>query len=511
MSEPKNNAPEEEESIEIEIEIDFDDLEESEESNAVAEEPEVANKPETKEEPEVANEPEVADKPEVAEEQEVADNPEEVEEPAVAEEPEVEGIDDIAAAIAASIGELSPEVEEVPSEANQDLSSPVAPRLTEPSTIKSADKLNFRLVGIKTWKVKVKIGLVYDFSDIKTLHKYIKDGRVTNEDTISHNGKEWTTIGDIPDLEAHFIKIYLEAEKISPPQVASTLVTSSDNMESSLTSDIMAQITQESVSAVESELTSGPDFVDPFVELKKKKRSRIKQRDGIRSMHSEAKNAKNSTVNRKRAILASLAAISLYLLLAKSETPVSATQAIEAQISAADAAAVQNEAEASTSRAAQVAAINERLQAIAAETEAENVASEDVEEVRRYVQPNAPTEQQDEATTTTQEPNQDSPPATQLVSRGTPASRARTAYMNQDWSTAQEAYTQAFNSTRDPQMILGIGKSLFRLGDHRGAEERLLAADQAGTMDQEGLRMLAQIYIDRGDPMGANTYQQRLR
>lgn len=60
-------------------------------------------------------------------------------------------------------------------------------------------------------------------------------------------------------------------------------------------------------------------------------------------------------------------------------------------------------------------------------------------------------------------------------------------------------------------MILGLGKSLFRLGDHRGAEERLLAADQAGAMDQEGLRFLAQIYIDRGDPMGANTYQQRLR
>ena len=76
----------------------------------------------------------------------------------------------------------------------------------------NADTLDFKKVGIASWKVKVKIGLVYDFNDLNTLRKYIQDGRVTEGDLLSHNGQKWTAIGDIPDLEAHFIRIYLDAE-----------------------------------------------------------------------------------------------------------------------------------------------------------------------------------------------------------------------------------------------------------------------------------------------------------
>ena len=75
------------------------------------------------------------------------------------------------------------------------------------------DELDFRKVGIKAWKVKVKIGLVYDFSDYKTLAKYISDGRVTTADKISHDGKEWTEIGTIPDLAQHFVDVYLQEEQ----------------------------------------------------------------------------------------------------------------------------------------------------------------------------------------------------------------------------------------------------------------------------------------------------------
>jgi hypothetical protein len=431
-----------------------------------------------------------------------------VEEPEAEEKP----LDDIAAAIAASIGELAPEDVVEPSPSSEDLSSPVAPRLTEPSTIKSASNLNFRLVGIKTWKVKVKIGLVYDFSDIKTLRKYIKDGRVTNEDTISHNGKDWTTIGDIPDLEAHFIKVYLEAEKDSPAQSGvSRIMADSGGEESSLTSDIMAQITQESVRAVETGQPVGPDFVDPFAELKKKQRSRIKQRDGIRSMHKQAEKSNNDNKTRKIFLGIMLTTIAVYLLVPHGEPEYASSGRAEGL---ASEAVVENEADdiqESNSRAAQIAAINERLQAIQAEVEADSEAAEPEEEVRIYVQPSSSPQQQGLPATTQEAEVQPERNAPQLVSRVTPANRAREAYLNQNWSVAQEAYTQAFNSTRDPQMILGLGKSLFRLGDHRRAEERLLAADQAGAMDQEGLRFLAQIYIDRGDPMGANTYQQRLR
>jgi predicted Zn finger-like uncharacterized protein len=68
-----------------------------------------------------------------------------------------------------------------------------------------AASLDFRAVGVTTWKVKVKIGLVYDFSDIKTLRKYIQDGRVTATDVVSWDGKTWRAIGEIPDLDVFFV------------------------------------------------------------------------------------------------------------------------------------------------------------------------------------------------------------------------------------------------------------------------------------------------------------------
>lgn len=77
--------------------------------------------------------------------------------------------------------------------------------------ILSADELNFREVGIATWKVKVAIGLVYDFSDIATLKRYLDDKRVTKSDLLSHDGKEWLVIGDIPDLDTHFIEAWKTA------------------------------------------------------------------------------------------------------------------------------------------------------------------------------------------------------------------------------------------------------------------------------------------------------------
>jgi predicted Zn finger-like uncharacterized protein len=94
--------------------------------------------------------------------------------------------------------------------------NPLAQDADNPSglvgTGKRSDQLDFRKVGISTWKVKVKIGLVYDFSDIGTLRKYIQDRRVTEDDVISHDGSSWVRIGDIPDLDAYFVQVYEELE-----------------------------------------------------------------------------------------------------------------------------------------------------------------------------------------------------------------------------------------------------------------------------------------------------------
>ena len=92
-----------------------------------------------------------------------------------------------------------------------DISEAETATATEQKTY-HVDDLDFRKVGIQAWKVKVKIGLVYDFSDYKTLAKYITDGRVTTADKISHDGKDWIEIGSIPDLAQHFVDVYIKAE-----------------------------------------------------------------------------------------------------------------------------------------------------------------------------------------------------------------------------------------------------------------------------------------------------------
>ena len=56
--------------------------------------------------------------------------------------------------------------------------------------------LDFKSVGIQSWKVKIKIGLIYDFSDYKTLTKYIREGKVSNTwPSTGRNGIAYTTNG----------------------------------------------------------------------------------------------------------------------------------------------------------------------------------------------------------------------------------------------------------------------------------------------------------------------------
>lgn len=90
--------------------------------------------------------------------------------------------------------------------------APPAPPPAPPAGPVDVNTLDFRRVGIAAWKVKLRIGLVYDFNDFKTLSRYIAEGRVTAADRLSHDGKVWAEIGGLGDLESHFVRVYQEAE-----------------------------------------------------------------------------------------------------------------------------------------------------------------------------------------------------------------------------------------------------------------------------------------------------------
>lgn len=169
--------------------------------------------------------------------------------------------------------------------------APAASAASKPQ--RDASALDFKKVGIGSWKVRVKIGLVYDFSDIKTLRKYISDGRVTAEDVISHDGSTWVPIGDIPDLDAYFIEVYERAElrAAAPPPIPDSFdedqPTSIMKMggDSNLAAAALAAAAQEAQQEPVAAPTPAPQprrpapaaskpFVDPFAQLKEDKRRR---------------------------------------------------------------------------------------------------------------------------------------------------------------------------------------------------------------------------------------------
>lgn len=92
---------------------------------------------------------------------------------------------------------------------------PPAPVNDEPEVQRpaSAESLSWKDVGLTSFKVKVAIGLVYDFSDIATLRKYIAEKRVAATDRISFDGKTWTVIKDVPDLDGFFIDQWVALKK----------------------------------------------------------------------------------------------------------------------------------------------------------------------------------------------------------------------------------------------------------------------------------------------------------
>ena len=79
-----------------------------------------------------------------------------------------------------------------------------------------AGNLDFRDVGIRTWKVRAAIGLTYDFSDLSTLKRYLAQGKVGDDDELSFDRKSWFRLGDIDDLDDFFVAAWKRARAALP-------------------------------------------------------------------------------------------------------------------------------------------------------------------------------------------------------------------------------------------------------------------------------------------------------
>ena len=122
-----------------------------------------------------------------------------------------------AAEVVDSSTEETPESDEGSSAQTEESSTEVSEKTPEITNDQIAaldvNSLNFASVGIKSWKVKKPIGLMFEYSDYKTFNKSLNDGRISSGDQISPDGKSWTPMSEIEDFEYFFCKVYLEFEQ----------------------------------------------------------------------------------------------------------------------------------------------------------------------------------------------------------------------------------------------------------------------------------------------------------
>ena len=451
--------------------------------------------------------------------------------------------DDIAAALQAAIEDLGPPPEEPPEEVNETPAEEPSEEVNETPAeeppgvtpeaaveappielpeldISDASALDFRKVGIAAWKVKVKIGLVYDFSDIKTLRKYITDGRVTNEDVISHDGKNWTALGDIPDLDNHFIEVYRQTLAENPDLLLAMTQPLEEEDELSeeaeeLTNSILQQINQEVESNPVQNTPIGPEFSDPFQALKQAQKSRGKQR---RNMARDRKRHKDEEKHYARLglILVVLLGGIIFILdpFGGSEDSVSSAEPSNTALTTPGASSNPTNNTGTTPTGAPAANLNEtekesrkRVQAMMDEKK-KAIKRAEAEEAqtppqRRVVVP-------DEVVAATKVKDT---PGVSPMQQAPASQRAKRAYKKGKYAEAAKAYKEAIDASSSPAaaLHLGYGKALFRTGANpKAAEKHLKKAEKAGKADPEAYGFLIQLLTQRGDAAGAESYRRKM-
>ncbi len=376
------------------------------------------------------------------------------------------------------------------------------PKLEPGELAARAAALDFRKVGVTTWKVKVKIGLIYDFSDIRTLRKYIQDGRVTPADVVSWDGKAWALIGEIPDLDAFFVETWdmLAARRGDEPPPPPP-----------------APRGQEPEATPAPPKNGGePDrFNDPFEDLKRKQRDRVEQR---RSGGVSAPTKKPAESAPNRAPLLAAAGLLLATALGAgwwfTRAPVAPPEAT------APAPAIPPPGGDGRS-------IKERMDQEIRESIAKNPAPPPVADEEPTLTPINRGAQAGGAPPPA--PGMQSAPAPGMrtapsaVPSAVPSAQQRDATAADhealgddaakqgDWGMAITAYEKAVSMNgSDGRLLTKLGKAQYQAGDYGGAQGTLEKATKSGSKD--ATKYLGDVARAQGDLPGAKArYEQYLK
>ena len=379
----------------------------------------------------------------------------------------------------------------------------------------SAENLDFRTVGIASWKVRVKIGLVYDFSDIKTLRKYIQDGRVTPEDVISHDAKTWVTIGDIPDLDAYFIDVYERAEEAIAEGGAGFEDDQPTNVVGmgSLGSDLAAQALAEATRDTEIPDTApapsptnehGPQFVDPFAALKDKQREKIQAR---RKRGGTGPMPQADSGGQKKLLMAAIVLIALggggYWFVTKDSAPTpTPTERAEGPTKNGE---TRLEAEA-RQRAADE--LEEKMKEI--ENDERDAIGGD-EQILIPVGPrNDPrVVKRSPIVPDTRDLGGDASSGVAIVDPINSTQDCQDFTRSGNWGQAKMACKLALgDSPGNPAVMVNYGVALYEMNELSSAQNQLAGAANSGSNDPRIPKYLGHIAREQGDVLGASTHYQ---
>ena len=339
--------------------------------------------------------------------------------------------------------------------------------------------LNFTSVGIKSWKVKKSIGLMFEYSDFKTFKKSLNDGRISNDDTISPDGKNWIPMSDVSDFETYFCRTYLEFEKrgvASEKKVVKEQIIQPLGGTNELASALAAA--QAEVEQANSTPTRGRPKSRPA------RKSRPKQNVPVKSEGSSG-----FVVN----ILIGVALIGGgWYFFGDESTPVELESALANSVI---------EQPKSQDEDASLKALRDELQRNAA-----------IIEAQQEPEPEPSTEEEPQLIAKV--PDEILAQQRALLEGGNtpqpkkkvedPVLDGQNALNAQQWANAITSFNKAYQSTSNPEYLSSVGFAQYKSNDFSNAKKTLQKADKQGAISAK--KWLGYILREEGDIAGSNQY-----
>jgi predicted Zn finger-like uncharacterized protein len=414
--------------------------------------------------------------------------------------------------------------EETPSEAPSEAPSASA------SAGVDVDSLDFRKVGIQAWRVKVKIGLVYDFSDYRTLAKYIQEGRVEPSDLLSHDGHNWCPLNEIGDLAGHFVEIYRKAEtgeldlgtpettaEVSREETFASVDTGVQGLDMEVESDeltgpSMSDLVASAMEEVDDDVTAvmphptkagegSPRFVDPFEALRARQKAQGEGGGSSTGRRQKGEDGQGSGPPKVLLVLVGLAIVGLLGVLFAPEG-VDPNAVADREKLQEEQKIKRSEIDAARKAKGKREKLNRELAALAQEVTDEDSSFMPGLSPDEQLVPVIPPEFRDGAVA------KKASPSSGMGVGGEAVAQAQRAMSIGDWDAAAAAWRSALMSGNAPVHREQLGVALYKGGQQVAAALELNRAAGSGVVSAH--RWLGHLARDQGDVAGAmshyNTY-----